>query len=304
MAAIKNVALIGGSGTVGKAIYSALIAASFNVTIVTRADSILNLPRGAKTTSADYGSLESLASAFKDADAVVSAMGAPGLAAQPKCIDAAIAAGVRRFVPSEYGCNTLNEKAGKLPVFKNKVLTSSLLREKAEQGEIEYTLIMTGPFLDLALLRGYSGIDVRGGPRATLFDNGTTRISWTTLSDTGKAVAGALLHPEETANKQVFVHTANMSQRQLMVAVEEALGISFPQPYGQLSTEKGEAEAYEKLKKGDFSGMLDFLKRGIFGEGYGTDFSGKVSNELVGIQELDEAGLRKLIVDLFEGDDA
>ena len=39
-------------------------------------------------------------------DIVVSAVGTPGLAAQPSVIKAAKAAGVRRFVPSEFGMDT------------------------------------------------------------------------------------------------------------------------------------------------------------------------------------------------------
>lgn len=39
-------------------------------------------------------------------DAVVSLVGAPALTEQKPYIDAAVEAGVNRFIPSEFGCDT------------------------------------------------------------------------------------------------------------------------------------------------------------------------------------------------------
>lgn len=82
----------------------------------------------------------------------MSAVGAPGLGSQPTYIEAAIKAGVKRYIPSEYGCDTLHEKTAKFPVFKGKVETSAFLKEKAEKGEIEYTILATGPFFDMSMV--------------------------------------------------------------------------------------------------------------------------------------------------------
>jgi hypothetical protein len=53
-----------------------------------------------------YDNLSSLTSPFRGQDAVVSTVGTFGISAQCSAIDAAIAAGVQRFVPSEFGGDT------------------------------------------------------------------------------------------------------------------------------------------------------------------------------------------------------
>lgn len=98
--------------------------------------------------TADYSSHEDLVSAFKGQDAVVSTVGAPALGDQIKLINAAIEAGVKYFIPSEFGGNTLNEKTAKLAVFGKKVATRKYLEEKASEGKINYIVINNGPFFD------------------------------------------------------------------------------------------------------------------------------------------------------------
>ena len=50
-------------------------------------------------------------------DAVVSVLGAPALTTQKAFIDAAAEAGVKRFLPSEFGCDTQAPYLYILPVF-------------------------------------------------------------------------------------------------------------------------------------------------------------------------------------------
>jgi len=68
---------------------------------------------------------------------------------QKKLIDAAITAGVKRFVPSEFGSDTRNEKAmGILPqYFKGKRGTVEYLKER--EGEIAWSAFVSGVNFDL-----------------------------------------------------------------------------------------------------------------------------------------------------------
>lgn len=93
----------------GERVVSALQAANFEVTAVTRGESQATFPDHVAVRRADLSSVESLTAAFAGQDAVVSAVSTvfaviPG--AQNPMIDAAVAAGVKRFIPSEYGLNT------------------------------------------------------------------------------------------------------------------------------------------------------------------------------------------------------
>ena len=120
------------------------------MTVLAREDSKTKsqLPEGTRLVSADFSSHSSLVTAFKGADAVISAIGSMAVASQPKLIKAAVEAGVKRFIPSEFGADTFNEKARQFPVYRAKIATMDYLIEKAQKGQIEWTAILGGPFLD------------------------------------------------------------------------------------------------------------------------------------------------------------
>lgn len=82
----------------------ALLDAKFTVTVITRKISSGNFPSGVRVQKTDFTSPESLAEAFKNQDAVVDA--GPGQTEQHSLIDAAVKAGVKRWIPSEFGVNT------------------------------------------------------------------------------------------------------------------------------------------------------------------------------------------------------
>jgi hypothetical protein len=76
-------------------------------------------------------------------------------AVQRPYVDAAAAVGVKRFIPSEFGCDTqapylyssvnivANSRAGELK-FKDKRDIVAHLKELASAGKITYTVIITG----------------------------------------------------------------------------------------------------------------------------------------------------------------
>jgi hypothetical protein len=85
---------------------------------------------------------------FKGQDAVVSALGAAGLAEEIKIIDACVKAGVKRFIPSEFSCNSQNAKTAALvPLFGLKVKINEHLKVQESKG-LTWTAIMTGAAFD------------------------------------------------------------------------------------------------------------------------------------------------------------
>ena len=99
---IKNVIVLGASGSVGPSIVDALIKANFKVTILSRESSTKTFAEDIEVLRTDY-TRNSLVSAFTNQDAVVSTIATFSTHIQASIIDAAIEAGVKRFVPSEYG---------------------------------------------------------------------------------------------------------------------------------------------------------------------------------------------------------
>ena len=115
--------------------------------MLSRPESTSTYATNIKVFKSNY-SEASLIDAFKGQDAVVSVLGAAGLAEQSKLIDAAAKAGVKRFLPSEFGSDARNDKATALvPVFGLKLQAIEQLRALESKG-LTWTAILAGPAFD------------------------------------------------------------------------------------------------------------------------------------------------------------
>jgi uncharacterized protein YbjT (DUF2867 family) len=133
---------------ISKPVVTALLSSNhYSVSVLSREESSYNPPDGVANIKTDY-THESLVKALKGQDAVVSAIAGSALLEQIKIIDAAIEAGVKRFVPSEYGGDTDNKHSHtRVPFFALKHQVAEHLR--AHQHKIEWTVLSTGPFIDM-----------------------------------------------------------------------------------------------------------------------------------------------------------
>jgi hypothetical protein len=285
---IRTVAIAGASGNLGPAILSPLLAANFTVTVLTRSSSTATsstYPPTVTVRTVDYASLDSITTALRGQDALVSTLASAAIDVQIRLIDAALAAGVQRFIPSEFGSDTRNPLARKLPVYAGKVKVQDYLTEKARENEkFTYTFIYTSAFFDWCLKMGF----LLG---REMYDGGDRKFSTTRLSTIGKAVVGVLQHPAETRNRDVYVHEAVVTQKQLAKLSGKEWEAE------EASTEVLEREAYAELgkEKPDYGkAMYGFLKRAVWGEGYGGYF-GQVDNELLGIGMMNEREIEELV---------
>ncbi|KAK4496884.1 hypothetical protein PRZ48_011333 [Zasmidium cellare] len=294
MSSYKKVAIAGATGNLGPSLVNALLDAGFEVTVLTRVGGSKppSLPQGvSKVIPIDYTSVSSLTSALQGQDVFVSNI--PNHGDQKPLIDAAIAADVKRFLPSEFGMDVMRDvKTAALPAFKDgKKVIQEYLKEKGDK--ITWTCVVTGLFLDWCLDVGFS-VDLKGTTR--VIDDGNKKASTTLLSDIGKAVVGVLQHPEETKNRAVYVQSASLSQNDLL-EIAKKVKPGFSPKIQQTSTAQFEYDAYAKLKKGEDvdNAMMDFVFESVFGEGFASDWSGETDNALLGIKELSEPELEEVV---------
>lgn len=88
---------------------------------------------------------------FKDQDAVVSVIAGPAIRLQSSIIDAAIKAGVKRFIPSEFGINTrsLVEGSGLAKILDGKIKSVDHLEAVAAANpNFTWTGLSTSLFFD------------------------------------------------------------------------------------------------------------------------------------------------------------
>ncbi|KAG8526300.1 uncharacterized protein KY384_000293 [Bacidia gigantensis] len=297
MASITKVALAGATGNLGPSILKGLLDAGFQVTVLTRQSSTHSFPANVNVSKVDYESLDSLTSALQGQDAVVSTLASLALGTQLLLIDAAVKAGVKRFIPSEFGSNTINEKARQLPVYKDKLAVQAALQKEADAGRISYTLVLNGPFLDWGLKVGFVGNVPE--KKFDLWDGGERVFSATSLPSVGKATANILKHPEETKNRAVYIQDTAITLKQLLAVCKKAAGED-GWTINDGSTEEMYNNAWAELKKEQPNHMVfvfGFLKTGVWGEGYGSHYE-KTDNELLGLKDLSEAELEQLVANV------
>lgn len=167
----------------------------------------------------DYSSVDSLAKAFHGQDVVISTVDAEAVSAQKIVIDACIQAGVRRYIPSDWGALSTDLKAQELPPHAPWVEIQKYLKAKAQSRQLEYTIFATGPFLDWIILSSFA-FDY-ANRIAKLYDDGNHPFSTTSVASIGRAVAGALKNAEATKNRVVHIHDIVVTQAKLVALAKK-----------------------------------------------------------------------------------
>ena len=115
-----------------------------------RESSTSTYPAGVAVQKVDFGSVESLTPALAGQDAVVSTIATLGVGSQGPLVDAAFNAGVKRFIPSEFGINT--RTLGDLAIGKilgGKIAVVNKLQELSEKKpEFSWTGVTNGLFFE------------------------------------------------------------------------------------------------------------------------------------------------------------
>ncbi|GAB7339125.1 hypothetical protein MBLNU457_5798t1 [Dothideomycetes sp. NU457] len=292
MAPIQKVAVFGGTGNLGPSIVSSLAENGFEVTVLSRSSSTnSNLPSGVTIKGIDYSNQESIISALQGQQAVVSNVGWQIIAEQHKLIDAAIAAGVSLFLPSEFGADLTNAKAAALPVFAGKAATRRYIEAKAAEGKIDYTYIVPGNFLDWDVKIGFS---VNASGVTTLLDGGNTPFAATNLSAVGRTVAAVLKDPAKAKNRAVFAASAHVTQNQLLKAIKKAKP-GFEAKVEHVDSAELERKSYRALKEHDYmNAMIGFIRRANADLSFGLNHDG-VDNELFGVKSLTEEEVDEVV---------
>ncbi|KAL6828861.1 hypothetical protein J3E69DRAFT_379540 [Trichoderma sp. SZMC 28015] len=295
-----KVAVAGATGSAGIPIINELLKAGHHVTALSRSISSASskLPKhpDLDIVEVDYDSVPSLTAALQNHDVVIATLPVDtSIGSQDTLIDAAVAAGVSRFFPAEFGTDTDNEKCMKLPVFENKMHALEYLREKvAKHPNFSYTAICTGAFFDWGLEAGFLA-----HPKthtATIYDDGNLPWSTSTLATISKAVASLMSHLEETKNRHVYIHDAVVTQNKIIEIAKRIDGKDWELTYVDSAAVLEEAQVEYRKADSDYKkGLMPLLHISVLGKGFGGDFSGRLDNELLGIKLMSDEELGEVI---------
>lgn len=301
---ITNVALIGGTGTLGAPVLKALKASELNIFVLNRQSSKSVYPHTQVITVPDDLEVDAVASALreKNIDALIITIAGSHVESQKKLIDAAFKGGVKRVMPAEFGsCDSADDKTNEiLPLMKGKKVVRdylvSLENKQREGGaNLTWTSLVTGHFFDYGLTCGLLKFDLKNR-KAYILDGGNIKFSGSNLGFIGKAVIKILERPQETANKLLYVHSNYVTQLELLDALEKAAGSKFERI--EQSSEEELSVVRPKMLAGDHDAREEVVA--VWGV-VASDWKEKkgFANTLLGLEQddLDET-VRRVVADV------
>jgi hypothetical protein len=195
----KKVVIAGGTGCVGQNIVDAILATDkYSVIVFSRRDSLSLIAKGVTVVSVDYNDHKQLVQALQDVHTIISCIADLNEScrdAQLALLKAALAAGVKRFAPSEWaGPSEKNTAIELYTRIKRPVV------DAVKNSGIEYTLFFNGLFMDYFANPQKSnpylepmafGVDINQCT-AWFAGTGDELINVTLLEDMAKFVAASL----------------------------------------------------------------------------------------------------------------
>lgn len=114
--------------------------------MLSRSTSRTSFSDAVRVSHADYSDFDELVKIFVNQDVVVSAVAPFGIADQKIAIDAAVKAGVKRFIPSEYGLDTSLPDIAKVAPFAIKKQGIAKYLQTKEREGLTWTSICSSAF--------------------------------------------------------------------------------------------------------------------------------------------------------------
>jgi NAD(P)-dependent dehydrogenase (short-subunit alcohol dehydrogenase family) len=218
----KTILVAGGTGDLGKRIIAALLKRNANVIAIVRYISdnvkVEELEKlGAKVIRVDMTNVTELTNALKGVDCVVSALA--GLRetivdAQSLLLDAAITAGVPRFIPSDFASDFTQIAEGENRNFDLR----KEFHKKLDAAPIAVTSIMNGAFADI-LFYNTPFYNLKDNSVAYWGENADYKVDFTTKDDAAAFTSAAAL--DDSAPKILRIASFQVSANELAAMATE-----------------------------------------------------------------------------------
>ncbi len=223
----KTIVVAGVTGNLGGRIARALLAEGASVRGLIRAGTVPDKIRalqesGVTVAAVDFSRVSQVASACASACCVVSALQGLQdviLEAQTALLEAAVRAGIPRFIPSDFSIDFT-----KFPAGANRNL--DLRRDfhmRLEGASISTTTVFNGAFADM--LTGQIPLILFKLKRVLYWGNADQRMDFTTIDDTAAFTAKAALDP--STPRFLRIAGDQLSARELTAVVSEVAGREF-----------------------------------------------------------------------------
>ncbi|KAJ5521431.1 hypothetical protein N7527_005546 [Penicillium freii] len=303
--AVERIAIVGAGGTIGSRIVAALLeTGKHKVTALSRKDSSNKLPEGVLVAPVDYDDEATIVAALKDQQFLIITM-APTAPrdTHSKLVQAAAKAGVPYVMPNSYGGDIDNIKLGEETMLGP---VGKAHTDEIERLGMQWITVCCGFWYDYSLAGGEARFGFDFDKRSlTLYDDGNTKNSTSTLSQVGRAVAKVLSLKElpedesdqsltlsEFLHKGVYVKSFVVSQKDMFESVKRVTGTTDADwTVTHETTKKRYEDGLAQVRSGNMAGFSKMLYARTFYPDEANDVSAKAQNELLGLPEesLDES---------------
>ncbi|BGP45174.1 hypothetical protein JCM10450v2_000991 [Rhodotorula kratochvilovae] len=242
----QTIALFGASGQIGSCILDALFSPSVpdyhpHVRVFYKTsekekfrERVKDHERVEKAEVEDYEDVARLKEALKGVDAVVSALNGPGIEAQYALLDAAAEAGVKRFVPSEFGHHHLYRAPGDdgarlHPMWdvKERFNEHLQLHPTMLSGKMSFTIVGCGDFYDQpreTYWCSYAQDPLPGKYRLPCIGDKDAKADFTKITDLAQYIAALLARPSTSHNAHLSFVSDTLSQSEMASLLQSTSG--------------------------------------------------------------------------------
>ncbi|KAI1456734.1 NAD(P)-binding protein [Annulohypoxylon moriforme] len=212
-----------------------------------------------------------LARVFSGFEVVISCSGF-GLPSgtQTKLTEATLAAGVKRYIPWQWGIDyDVVGQGSSQDLFDEQLRVREMLRA---QGKTKWVIVSTGLFMSFLFKPEFGVVDLQGR-KVRALGRWEGRLSVTTARDIGRVAAEIVLDPREGEGGVVYVAGDTVSYRRIAELVKARFG-------GEWTEEVWDEEFLKgKLRERPDDGMLKYANVWAVGRGVAWDMDSTLNNK-------------------------
>lgn len=283
---MRRVALVGVNNAFGADLLDEFeVSGQFKVDIFARAPSKVTPRAGFALVKFDWTDHAALVKSLRGVETVLVTFGTADPSAadtQKALIDAAIEAGVKRYIPSEFAGDLSHPLSKRVPIYGTRYKVLDYLHTKVEEGAITSTVFFAGAFLEFGLQTGFLGYNFKS-KTAIIQEDGNIPFSVSSSRTVARAILGALNYFDETKNKLIRIHDGVTTQNELLNLIERISGEKWKVEH--VSTQGSRDVAMEKLQRGEVD--FEVIRSLILSTVYVKDGAAtwvKPDNELIGLR--------------------
>lgn len=238
----------------------------YEVTVVTYLSQSLSLPPHVSPSMIQHQrsdfSLGSLQAAFAGHDVVISTISGGDSELQMRIVDAVVSAGVSRFIPHEFGHDTLNKGIqSRITKYAGRGKVIEYLQSISQKNpEFEWSAIATGYTLDTNLISGDLGLDMIWHS-ATIHGTGAESFAASSLARVGLAASSMIAHWEQVKNQYIYYAGMLTSTNEVLRSAEKITGQSWT--VGNYNVEECIREGETRIQRGFPDSGMFLLERSV-----------------------------------------